>query len=93
MTAFAACLFALAALVSAWTIVASWRRYGASAMALKAQLKACPEDMVIHWTTTERRALPVLVSLRKGRAAYPAHRSAPGLEWPGLNQPGVALAA
>ena len=90
MTALAACLFALAALASVWTIAAAWRRYGPGALALRAQLEACPESIVILWKCTERRQQPALALLRKGRAERPARQTAqaPGLEWPG-----AALAA
>ncbi|MCT2400593.1 hypothetical protein [Novosphingobium mangrovi (ex Huang et al. 2023)] len=86
MTVFAACLFTLAALASVWIIAASWRRYSAGALALRAQLKACPEYTEIHWRVIERSPLPTLASLRKDRAARRARRSvqAPGLEWPGM---------
>lgn len=90
MTAFAACLFAFAALTSVWIMAATWRRYGSGALALRAQLAACPESIVIFWKSTERRQQPALAPLRKGRAERPARRNlqAPGLEWPG-----AALAA
>ena len=90
MTALAACLFALAALASVWTLAMTWRRYGAGALALRAELKACPESIAIVWKCTQRQPQPALPALRKGRLERPARRTvqATGLEWPG-----AALAA
>ena len=89
MTALAACLFALAMLASVWSIAVTWRRFGAGALTLRAQLQACPESIVILWKSTERQQ-PVLSPFRKGRAERPVRRNlrTPALEWPG-----TALAA
>lgn len=86
MTAFAACLFAFAALTSAGIIAASWKRYGKRALSLRADLKACPEEMVIHWKSIERRPCPGPFAIRMDRAVRPVRQNAPahGLEWPGL---------
>lgn len=81
MTAFAACLFALAALASAWTLLRTVRRFGPGAATLRAQLEACPRTMTLEWKSVER--LPALpqVSLADFRKR-PARRMASGLEWP-----------
>ncbi len=98
MTAFAACLFAVAALVSAQVIAASWRRHLGTARALPAQLRACDESLTIVWKTAERVPLPALAMLRKDRPARPRRHpqwnaaERPGLEWPGL-EAGAELAA
>ncbi|MEE4453518.1 hypothetical protein [Novosphingobium resinovorum] len=79
MTAFAACIFALAALASALTIAATLRRHGADALALRARLAECPETLVLTWKVMERVPLPTLAALRK----RPARRIPARLEWPG----------
>ncbi|SFG33523.1 hypothetical protein SAMN05518801_11759 [Novosphingobium sp. CF614] len=71
MTAFAACLFALAALASIWTMMASWRSYGRQALGLRARLAASPGAMELRWEMVERVPLPALAALRKDRAARP----------------------
>jgi hypothetical protein len=86
MTAFAACLFALAALVSLGTIAASFRRYGAGAAMLRVQLANCPEAVMLTWKVIERVPVPALAALRK----RPERRIPARLEWPGC---GVELAA
>jgi len=84
MTAFAACLFALAGLASAWTMLATVRRFGAAAAMLRTQLAACPDTMTVEWKMIERVAVPALGALRK----RPARRAAmqPGLDWPQLER-------
>lgn len=79
MTVFAACLFALAAMASAFSILMTIRRYGPHTLTFRAQLAACPGTMVVTWKVIERVQLPVLASLRKG----PARRTPARLEWPG----------
>lgn len=78
MTAFATCLFVLAALVSGWVVVSTSRRYGADALALRAQLAACPHTIEVWWRSVERRRRPAL-----GVVSTRLERAAPGLEWPG----------
>lgn len=84
MTVFAACLFALAVFASVWIVAISWHRYGPRAVALRAQLEACPERLMICWKVVER--VPPLASIRKGRVAHPGRQRArqPGLDWPGM---------
>lgn len=84
MTAFAACLFALAAFASLWIVAVSWHRYGPRALTLRPQLEACPETLVICWKIVER--VPALASVRKGRVARPGRQRVrqPGLDWPGM---------
>ncbi|WP_404481971.1 hypothetical protein [Novosphingobium sp. BL-52-GroH] len=82
MTAFAACLFTLAALASAWTVLATARRFAPSAMALRAQLAACPGTLTIEWKMVERVTIPALATLRKRPERRMPERA--GLEWPGL---------
>lgn len=85
MTAFAACLFALAAMASCWIIGASWRRYGAQALALRGQLAACPQTLVICWNVIERVPVPALAAFRTSRGPIREgqRRPAATLEWPG----------
>lgn len=86
MTAFAACLFGLAAFASAWVIVASLHRHGPLALTLRAQRDSCPDTLVICWKVVERASVPLLAPLRTartGRAPRPSLR-APGLEWPAV---------
>lgn len=90
MTALAACLFALATFASVLAIAASWRRHGRDALALRAQLQACPETLVICWKAVERVPVPALASLRTVRGARPVRQ---GVRAPGLDWPGTALAA
>lgn len=95
MTAFAASLFALGALVSAWVMAASWRRYGRDALALRARLEACPETMTLTWRMTERvpvSTLPALRTDRKVRCVRLQPRR-PGREWPGAARQQLELAA
>lgn len=104
MTAFAACLFALAAMVSAHVIAMSWRRHGTMARGLAASLRSQPQTTVLSWKVMERErsslgeALPALATLRKDRAARPRRQSQwnaaerSGLEWPGIEL-GVERAA
>jgi hypothetical protein len=82
MTAFAACLFALAALASVWSVLATVRRFGPGVAALRAQLEACPGTLTVEWTMVERVAVPALAVLRKRPARRMPDRA--GLEWPGL---------
>lgn len=84
MTGFAASLFALAALASAWVIAVSWKQYGRDALALRARLEACPRTMTLTWKMIERVPLPAVAVLRMDRKARRAHlqRRNPGLEWP-----------
>lgn len=79
MTAFAACLFALAALASTWAIGAALRHYGTRALALRTELAACPQSLVVTWKMIERVPVPALAALRK----RPARRAPARLEWPG----------
>lgn len=79
MTVFAACLFALAAMASAFSILMTIRRYGPQALTLRGQLAACPGTMVVTWKAIERVQLPTLGTLRK----RPVRRAAARLEWPG----------
>lgn len=80
MTAFAACLFTLATVASAWTILAAIRRHGPDALTLRAQLAACPGTMLLTWKVIERVPVPMLADLRK----RPIRRMPARLEWPGL---------
>ncbi|MFC6433574.1 hypothetical protein ACFSLT_00015 [Novosphingobium resinovorum] len=68
MTVFAACLFALAAMASAFSILMTIRRYGPNALTFREQLAACPGTLVVTWKVIERVQLPALASLRKGPA-------------------------
>lgn len=79
MTAFAACLFALAAMASVFSILMTVRRYGPQAMSFRQQLAACPGTMVVTWKVIERVQLPALGTLRK----RPVRRAPARLEWPG----------
>lgn len=97
MTAFAACLFALAALVSAHVIAMSWLRHGTTARGLPASLRSQPQTTLLKWNVVERersplgQTLPALATLRKERAARPRRQlqwnaaERPGLEWPGID--------
>lgn len=82
MTAFAACLFAIAALASVWSVLATVRRFGPGVASLRAQLETCPGTLMIEWTMVERVAVPALAALRKRPVRRMPDR--PGLEWPGL---------
>ena len=84
MTAFAACLFALTALASAFAIVATLRRYGHEALSLRARLAACPEMLTINWAMVERVPVPTLSALRRDRVMRRRLQTLqrPGLEWP-----------
>lgn len=95
MTAFAASLFALAALVSAWIIAATWARYGRDALALRARLEACPRTTVVVWKMIERVPVPSLATLRTDRKVRPVRLPSrrPGLEWPGAALQPLELAA
>ncbi|GFM27676.1 uncharacterized protein PY1_contig-02-39 [Novosphingobium sp. PY1] len=86
MTAFAASLFTLGAIVSLWVIAASWMRHGRKALALRAQLQACPGTLTVTWKMIERVPVPALAALRTDRKGRPAHRQAQrsALVWPGL---------
>ncbi|GFE72431.1 MULTISPECIES: hypothetical protein [Novosphingobium] len=96
MTAFAACLFAVAAYVSAHVIAASWLRHAGAARALQAQLRECTDTVALGWKVVERVPLPALSMLRKDRSVRPRRQSQwtvaerPGLEWP---EYGAELAA
>lgn len=97
MSVFAACLFALAGLASAWALATSLRRHGAHAIALRAQLRDCPEMMMSCWNVVERAPSPALALLRKDPGAYPAHRppttqDRPELDW-ALDWPALEHAA
>ena len=85
MTALAASLFALGAMMSVWVIVASWQRYGHQALGLKDRLAACPDTIVLNWKMIEQVPVPVLAGLRPDRRMRPGRLAAqrPGLEWPG----------
>lgn len=85
MTAFAACLFVVAAMASVATIIATVRRHGASAMALGSELAACPDTMELTWSSVERVNVPAIAALRK----RPTRRLPARLEWPGLAQDGL----
>jgi hypothetical protein len=82
MTAFAACLFALAALGSGWTLLATARRYGPGAANLRAQLEACPSAITLEWKMVERMPMTALVMFRKRPVRRMPVRQ--GLEWPGV---------
>ncbi|TCM21593.1 hypothetical protein EDF56_101260 [Novosphingobium sp. PhB165] len=84
MTAFAACLFALAAAASLHAMLATLRRYGHEALSLRARLAACPETLAINWAMVERVPVPALSALRRDRAVRPRSWTTqrPGLEWP-----------
>ena len=75
-------LFVLAALAAVFGIAGSWRRYGNSYRALRAQLAACPESTPIHWKSIERTALaePVVLSARRAERRQP--QPARELNWP-----------
>lgn len=91
MTAFATCLFAIAAFASAWTILASWRRFAPAARMLRAQIAACPETLVLHWRSIERVETQPLSPIRMRRARRAPY--APGLEWPQAARQPLARAA
>lgn len=64
MTAFAACLFALAALASGWTLAISYRQFGAGLRTLRAERAALEDGAVVYRESMERpfmalRARPV----------------------------------
>lgn len=82
MTAFAACLFTLAALVSVGTLYATLQRFGPGVLALRSQLDRCPATMTIKWTMVERVVVPALATLRKRPSFRTPDR--PGLDWPTL---------
>ncbi|GAB7553097.1 hypothetical protein NRB_26030 [Novosphingobium sp. 11B] len=79
MTAFAACLFAFAAMASAFSILVTISRYAPQALTFREQLAACPGTIVVTWKVIERVELPALGALRK----RPIRRTAARLEWPG----------
>lgn len=79
MTAFATCLFAVAAFVSTWAILTALRRHGPDALTLRTQLGACPGTLVVTWKVVERVPVPALAVFRK----RPARRAPARLEWPG----------
>jgi len=99
MTAFAACIFAVAAIVSAHVIATSWLRHADAARSLPAQLRGCPDSTLLVWKAIERVPLPALATLRKDRSVRPRRQSQwtaaerPGLEWPGMELPATDLAA
>lgn len=72
MTAFAACLFVLAAFASLCSIAAGWARLGGAARELRAQLAACPETTAISWNAIERRPLFTPMPLGGRRAVRQA---------------------
>ena len=84
MTAFAACLFALAAVASLWIIGATWSRYGAQALALRGQWVACPQTLVICWRGVERAPVPAPAAFKTSRCLVSESRRRPAarLEWP-----------
>lgn len=85
MSAFAACLFALTALVSTLAIVTTLRRYGKEALALSARLAACPDTLTIEWAMVERVSVPALGTLRRDRVTrrrVTGLDQRPGLDWP-----------
>ncbi|WP_162792241.1 hypothetical protein [Novosphingobium sp. P6W] len=82
MTAFATCLFALAALASLYALLATLHRFVPAAMALRAELEACRGTMTIEWKMVERVTVPALASLRKRPSRRTEDR--PGLDWPTL---------
>lgn len=104
MTAFAACLFTVAALVSAHVIAMSWLRHGDAVRGLSASRCSAPQTTILKWKMIERerlplrQSLPALATLRKDRAPRPRRQSQwnaaerPVLEWPGVDL-GAELAA
>ena len=95
MTAFAALLFALGAMMSVWIMGASWKRYGRDALAMRAKLAACPETFMLSWKVIERVQVPALAALRpdrQARAGRPLPQR-PGLEWPGMGSRTLERAA
>lgn len=86
MTAFAASLFALGAMMSVWVMGTSWKRYGRDALAVRGKLAACPETFMLRWKLIERVQVPALAALRPDRQTHAARllEQRPGLEWPGM---------
>jgi|7_EtaG_2_1085326.scaffolds.fasta_scaffold113874_2 hypothetical protein len=86
MTAFAASLFALGAMVSLWVIFASWMRHGRKAFSLRSELQACPATLTVTWKMIERVPVPTLAALRTDRKVRSPRRQSqrPALVWPGL---------
>ncbi len=97
MTVFAACLFAMAALVAAQIIASSWLRHAGAARMLSKQLRACTDSMTLDWKAAERVPMPALSMLRKDRLLRSRRHlqwnvtqgntawnvaERPGLEWP-----------
>lgn len=56
MTVFAAGLFVVAMLASAWTIAGTLRAYGRKALGLRAELARCSAELQISWERVERGA-------------------------------------
>src|SRR3546814_20903136 len=65
MTAFAASLFALGAMMSVWVMGTSWKRYGRDALAVRGKLAACPETFMLRWKLIERVTVPALAAPRR----------------------------
>lgn len=83
MTAFAACLFVVAALVSAHVIWSNWLRHADTVHGLRTALRQCPETVMLEWKMVERVPLPTLAILRKDRMTRIRRTQwTPGLEWP-----------
>ena len=93
MTAFSACLFVLAAIVSLTTLAVGGRQLLLAARSLRAQLAACPHSTAIHCHATQRVPLataaaagPILIAVRRAE-----RRTAAGST--GRKVPARALAA
>lgn len=86
MTVVASCLFAVAALAALVTIAAAWQGYVPAVLALRRQLRTCPEGTVLEWAIIERIRLAPLAPLRAASARRPlpdpSRRERPALEWP-----------
>lgn len=72
MTAFAACLFALAAVAATWTVISTLARFGPTVLQLRNQLAECPSTLAVEWKMAQRVnlvAVPGLGTHRDRRAA------------------------
>lgn len=69
-------LFTASALLAAATIAASWRRHGRAALALRAELAACPEWREARVRVTETAVRSTATVLRPDFTARPVYRPA-----------------
>jgi hypothetical protein len=78
MTAFAACLFALAAVAATWTVISTLARFGPTVRQLRDELAACPSTLAVEWKTAQRMNLVAV----PGLGTHRERRVAPsGSEW------------